>query len=118
MDASGMELQSFIGSEIAEPDYYKPDNLDCLELVASIDFGTGPGGGDYRTYLLERSPDGADNTLWLEIFDVDLGVRRCRLACGWPADLTSQKSAELLLLATWRDECRFVADRPEISVLE
>ncbi len=47
-----LEVQSYIGSEIAQMGSQGERPPRSAKLVVSVDMGSGPGGGDYRTYLI------------------------------------------------------------------
>jgi 2-hydroxychromene-2-carboxylate isomerase len=68
--------------------------------------GSGPGGGDYRTYLLSSDKERSGWTLWQMGHDYDTGKRLyCRVAYGWPhRGCPAKSAAELLLTQTWEDE--------------
>ena len=98
------QVQSYIGSEIAQMRRGGERPPRSAQVVASLDMGSGPGGGDYRTYLL--SFDEAGWTLWQEGTDYDTGEPLfCRVAYGWPYQEDELESAaERLLTRVWEDE--------------
>jgi hypothetical protein len=76
------------------------------EFVASIDMGSGPGGGDYRTYRLSTDKLKSCSILWEERSDYDSGKRVfCRVACGEPnRGRSAEFAAALFLKKVWEDE--------------
>lgn len=76
------------------------------KLVAYIDFGSGPGGGDYRTYLLSTDRERSGWHLWLMVFDDDTGKRIYgRLASGSPyRGYPAKYAAEQLLTKVLEEE--------------
>jgi hypothetical protein len=99
------EVLSFIGSEIAEMGYGERPPRSA-KFVASIDMGSGPGGGDYRTYLLSTDKYRSCWTLWREGSDYDSGKRAfCRVAYGTPyRGRSAEYAAARLLTKAWADE--------------
>jgi hypothetical protein len=72
-------------------------------LVVKLDMGGGPGGGDYRTYLLSTNRDRSAWFLWLMGFDE--GRLYCCIAMGSPyRGYRAQYAAEQLLTKSWEDE--------------
>ena len=100
------EIQSYIGGDIAEPreDGERPPR--SAKFVVYLDMGSGPGGGDYRTYLLCTNRERSDWTLWLRCNDYDLGKPLYgRIATGWPyRGYEARFAAEQLLIKSWQDE--------------
>jgi len=76
------------------------------KLVADIDFGSGPGGGDYRTYLLSTDRERSEWILWLMVFDDDTRNRVYgRAAYGSPyRGYPPKYAAERLLTKVLEDE--------------
>jgi hypothetical protein len=99
------EVCSFIGSEIAEMGYGERPPRSA-KLVASIDMGSGPGGGDYRTYRLSTDKLRSCWTLWLERSNYDSGKPEfCRVAVGEPyRGRSAEYAAARLLTKVWEDE--------------
>jgi hypothetical protein len=97
-------IQTYIGSDIAQlgPDGERP-SWRKLFLV-SLDMGSGPGGGDYRSYFLVANRKGW--TLWLMGHDYDSGKPQyCRVAYGWPkTGCPAKEAAKQLLAASWEAE--------------
>ena len=91
------------------------------KLVACIDFGSGPGGGDYRTYLLSTDRGRSGWSLWLMVSDYDTGKQiYCEAASGSPCRGYSAKyAAEQLLTKVLEDERDIGwADPPPWGVME
>ena len=87
------------------------------KLVADIDFGSGPGGGDYRTYFLCTDKTRSGWYLWLRLFDEDIGKPKYHMEAygkpyrGYPA----KYAAEQLLtevLEEQRDDGTWTASPP------
>ena len=98
------EVQSYIGSEIAEMGYGERPPRSA-KFVIELDMGSGPGGGDYRTYLLSSNKR-SGWTLWQMGHDYDTGKPSyCRVAYGWPyRGYPAKHAAEQLLTRVWEDE--------------
>ncbi len=80
------ETQSYIGSDIAQMGYEGERPPRSARFVVAIDMGSGPGGGDYRTYLLSTDKERSGWTLWQMGHDYDTGKRLyCRVAYGYRA---------------------------------
>ena len=100
------EMQSYIGSEswymVSEGE--RPPR--SAKLVARIDMGSGPGGGDYRTYLLCTDKKRSGWWLWLMRSDYETGKPLyCTVAYGRPyRGYPAKWAAELLLTRSWEDE--------------
>jgi hypothetical protein len=62
---------SYADIDIGEFDDGRPPR--SAKFVADIDFGSGPGGGDYRTYFLCTDKMRSGWYLWLRISDYDTG---------------------------------------------
>src|SRR4051794_13893966 len=103
---SSLEVQSYVGSDIAQMGSQRERSPRAAELVASIDMGSGPGGGDYRTYLLSTDRERSGWTLWQKGSDYDTGkVLYCRVAYGTPGrGIHPKDAAEELLTKTWQAE--------------
>jgi hypothetical protein len=98
------EVQSYIGTEIAQlrEDGERPPR--SAKLVVDLDMGSHPGGGDYRTYLLSTNRERSAWILWLTGNDWDKPLY-CRIATGWPyRGCGARFAAEQLLLRSWQDE--------------
>ena len=68
------------------------------KLVAQCDYGSGPGGGDYRSYYLSRDRYG-DFTLWRVMHDYDTGKPDyCHLGFGGPGRGLDPKEAASRLM--------------------
>jgi hypothetical protein len=110
MNSSGsqrFEVQSYIGSDIAQMGELRERPPETAEPVASVYLG----GNDYRVYLLstEKESVGAGKsgwTLWQMGHDYDTGEPLfCRLAAGYPYDGSrSALVAERLLTQVLKDE--------------
>ena len=101
------QVQSFIGSDIAQMKGCGGERPPkSAQLVASLDMGSGPGGGDYRTYLLEGDSKRLEWTLWQKGSDCDTGKPLyCRVAFGSSRQPTQPEyAAEQLLMKVWEDE--------------
>ena len=100
------DVTSYIGSDIAQmrPDGEKPPK--SAKLVASVDMGSGPGGGDYRTYVLSTNRRRSGWCLWMLGSDYDTGKRLfCRIAWGEPySGVPPKAAAQMLLTKSWEDE--------------
>ena len=74
-------------------------------MVAYLDLGSGPGGGDYRTYLLSTNRERSLWILWATAID-DLGKPLyCQIATGRPyRGYPAKFAAEQLLIKSWQDE--------------
>jgi hypothetical protein len=94
------EVRSLVGSGYGE----RPPS--SAKFVASIDMGSGPGGGDYRTYRLCTDKLRSCWILWQERSDYDSGKRVfCRVACGEPyRGRSAEFAATLLLKKVWEEE--------------
>ena len=76
------------------------------KVVASVDMGSGPGGGDYRTDLLSTDRKRSGWTLWAG-GDDSAGGRKlyCTIAWGKPfRGYSARYAAEHLLAKSWEDE--------------
>src|SRR3954454_14663473 len=79
------EIQSYVGSDIAQlrEDGERPPR--SAKFVVDLDMGSGPGGGDYRTYLLSTNRERSLWILWLRGNDYDSGKPMYyQVATGWP----------------------------------
>ena len=76
------------------------------KLVAEIDFGSGPGGGDYRTYFLCTDRKRSGWYLWMMVSDDDTGKRIYgNVAFGSPyRGISPKHAAEELLTKLLKDE--------------
>jgi hypothetical protein len=89
------EVQSYVGGEDGE----RPPR--SAKMVAHLDLGSGPGGGDYRTYLLSTN---RERSLWILWLDWDKPLY-CRVATGRPyRGYTARFAAEQLLIKSWHHE--------------
>ena len=95
-------MDSYIGSGIAQIGYDDDRPPRSAKFVVSLDMGSGPGGGDYRTYLLCTDKERSSWNLWMEYS----GHRQyCRIAWGRPyRGVPAETAAELLLTKSWEDE--------------
>jgi hypothetical protein len=101
--AARFEVQSYIGSEIAElrEDGERPPR--SAKMVVELDLGSGPGGGDYRTYLLSTNRERSLWILWSRAYE-DKPLY-CRIATGRPyRGYPARFAAEQLLIKSWQDE--------------
>ena len=101
------EVQSYVGSDIAQFGYGERPPKSA-KLVASVDMGSGPEGGDYRTYFLSTDRERSGWTLWQMGHDYDTGKRLyCRVAYGSPyRGFRAAYAAEQLLTKAWQDDIR------------
>ena len=106
MQIPPFEVQTYIGSDIAQmrTDGDRPPR--SAKLVASVDMGSGPGGGDYRTYLISTDRARKGWTLWIRGSDYDTGKSmHCYVAYGWPyRGVSARDAAEVLLAKSWVHE--------------
>ena len=95
-------MDSYIGIGIAQIGYDDDRPPRSAKFVVSLDMGSGPGGGDYRTYLLCTDKERSSWNLWMEYS----GHRQyCRIAWGRPyRGIPAERAAELLLTKSWEDE--------------
>jgi hypothetical protein len=111
------EVQSYIGSQFAElrEDGERPPR--SAKMVAYLDLGSGPGGGDYRTYLLSTNRERSLWILWATAMH-DSGKRLyCQIATGRPyRGYPAKFAAEQLLIKSWQDEVALaeISDRPRV----
>jgi hypothetical protein len=104
-DRQPFEVQSYIGSEIAElrEDGERPPR--SAKMVAYLDLGSGPGGGDYRTYLLSTNRERSLWILWATATDDSGKALYCQIATGRPyRGYPAKFAAEQLLIKSWQDE--------------
>jgi hypothetical protein len=101
-----LEVQSYIGSDIAQMSDAGEHPPRSAKIVVKLDMGSGPGGGDYRTYLLCTDKKRSGWTLWQMGHDYDTGKRLyCRVADGWPyRGCPAKYAAEQLLTKVWEHE--------------
>ena len=96
------EAYSYIGSDIAQlrEDGERPPR--SARLVAYLDMGSGPGGGDYRSYLLCTN---CERSLWkLWLVGVNEKPLYCEMATGEPyRGYPARFAAEQLLIKSWQD---------------
>ena len=96
------EMLSYIGSDIAEIGFEDDRPPRSAKFVVSLDMGSGPGGGDYRTYLLCTDKTRSYWRLWMEYSGHG---QYCRIAWGEPyRGIPAERAAELLLTKSWEDE--------------
>ena len=96
------EMLSYIGSDIAEIGLSNERPPRSAKFVVSLDMGSGPGGGDYRTYLLCTDKERAYWNLWMEYSGHG---QYCQIAWGRPyRGIPAERAAELLLTKSWEDE--------------
>ena len=77
------------------------------KLVAYIDYGSGPGGGDYRTCLLSTDRTRSGWTLWMVGYDGDTAKRLyCIIAWGKPYRGVPAKTAAQMLVTKSREDER------------
>ena len=96
------EMLSYIGSDIAEIGRSNERPPRSAKFVVSLDMGSGPGGGDYRTYLLCTNKERSSWNLWMEYSGHG---QYCRIAWGEPyRGIPAERAAELLLTKSWEDE--------------
>ena len=67
------KVEAYAGRDIEQmiEDNERPPR--SAKLVAEIDFGSGPGGGDYRTYFLCTDRKRSGWYLWMMLSDYDTG---------------------------------------------
>ena len=95
-------MDSYIGSGIAQIGYDDDRPPRSAKFVVSLDMGSGPGGGDYRTYLLCTDKTRSYWNLWMEYSGHG---QYCRIAWGEPyRGIPAERAAELLLTKSWEDE--------------
>jgi len=95
-------MDSYIGSDIAQIGYEDDRPPRSAKFVVSLDMGSGPGGGDYRTYLLCTDKTRSSWNLWMEYSGHG---QYCRIAWGEPyRGIPAERAAELLLTKSWEDE--------------
>ena len=95
-------MQSYIGSDIAQIGLSNERPPRSARFVVSLDMGSGPGGGDYRTYLLCTNKERSSWNLWMEYSGHG---QYCRIAWGEPyRGIPAERAAELLLTKSWEDE--------------
>jgi hypothetical protein len=96
------EMLSYIGSDIAEIGFEDDRPPRSAKFVVSLDMGSGPGGGDYRTYLLCTDKTRSYWNLWMEYSGHG---QYCQIAWGEPyRGIPAERAAELLLTKSWEDE--------------
>lgn len=107
MEPVPLDIQSYIGSDIAQMGGGEKPPKSVL-VVAKVDMGSGPGGGAYRTYLLQRDRWRKRWTLWEKGSDYDTGKPLyCRVAYGESTSAAKpEHAARLLLERVWLDEIR------------
>jgi hypothetical protein len=111
-------IESFAGVDLGQLAEKPPRSR---KLVAYIDFGSGPGGGDYRTYFLSTDKERSAWYLWLMVPDFDTGKRTYgRVAYGSPYRGHPAKYAAKQLLTKTLEDDRDVAwvAPPPWSVME
>ncbi len=105
-DPQRFEVQSNVGSDIAQfrPGGERPPR--SAKIVVSVDMGSGPGGGDYRTYLISSDQKRSGWTLWARGHDYDTGrPLYCRMAWGEPyKGYSASEAAKHLVEAVVKDE--------------
>ena len=95
-------MLSYIGSDIAEIGLSNERPPRSAKFVVSLDMGSGPGGGDYRTYLLCTDKTRSYWNLWMEYSGHG---QYCRIAWGRPyRGVPAETAVELLLTKSWEDE--------------
>lgn len=105
-DVPVFEVESYIGTPMAEFQSDAPRPPRTARMVVAVDMGSGPGGGDYRTYLLSSDQSRSCWILWAKSADYDTGRPvYCRMGSGEPyRGITAKDAAEYLLAITWADE--------------
>ena len=116
-NARAFNVQSFIGSEIAEFKGGKQP-FTTAQLVAKVLWSWGPAHSRSADYFV--SGDRRGWTLWEVGRDAETGRRMfAQVACGWPRQgATAKHAAEQLLLAAWRDQCFWDEDLRNPDVVE
>jgi hypothetical protein len=115
------EIQTRVGIDLEELSTWGEHPPRSAKLVAHIDFGSGPGGGDYRMYLLSTDKNRTEWRLWLRYSDYDNGKATFyMIAYGAPFRGNSARyAAEQLLTKVLRDELKIDWVRLECwSVME
>jgi hypothetical protein len=106
--AEHFEVQSHIGTDIYgfREDGERPPR--SAKLVADLDMGSHPGGGDFRKYLLSTNRERSSWILWVEGEDEESSRPHslyCRAATGRPyRGYPARFAAEQLLIKAWQDE--------------
>ena len=94
------EVQSYL-AELCEDGERPPRSA---KMVAYLDLGSGPGGGDYRIYSLSTNRERSLWILWLTATDLDKPLYG-RVATGRPyRGYPARFAAEQLLIKSWQDE--------------
>jgi hypothetical protein len=94
------EVQSYL-VELCEDGERPPRSA---KMVAYLDLGSGPGGGDYRIYSLSTNRERSLWILWLTATDWDKPLYG-RVATGRPyRGYPARFAAEQLLIKSWQDE--------------
>ena len=116
-NASAFEVQSFIGSEIAEFKGGKQP-FATAQLVAGVLWSWSPAHSRSADYFVSGNRRGW--TLWEVGRNGETGQRMfAQVAYGWPREsATAESAAEQLLLAAWRDQCFWDEDLRNPSVVE
>jgi hypothetical protein len=100
------EIFSRVGIDLDELSMLEERPPRSAKLVAHVDFGSGPGGGDYRKYLVSADKCRTEWRLWVNHTDYDSGQSAYYLiAYGTPFRGHSAKyAAEQLLTKVLGDE--------------
>jgi len=98
------DIQTYIGSDIAQFRHGGERPSWRKVFLVSLIMGSGPGGGDYRSYFLVANRKGW--TLWEMGRDYDSGKPQyCRVAYCWPkTGCPAKEAAKRLLAASWEAE--------------
>jgi hypothetical protein len=93
-------VNSFADRPLPEPGEKRERLPRSAKLVASLDCGSGPGGGDYRTYLISKDRKRSGWCLWLKVSDYDTGEWiHLSVAWGEPCHVHRTTVAAKLLLS-------------------
>jgi hypothetical protein len=95
------KVKCYTGRQLREDGERPPRSA---KLVVSVDMGSGPGGGDHRSYLLSTNRERSLWVLWLRGDDWEVPLY-CRIATGRPyRGYPARFAAEQLLIKSWQDE--------------
>ena len=114
----GFAIETYAGVDFKHLEGRPPRSA---KLVAYIDFGSGPGGGDYRTYFISTDKNRSEWYLWAMVSDDDTGKRTYgMMAWGNPyRGYPSKYAAEQLLTKLLQDERNIGwLDSPRWKVME
>src|SRR4051812_16613944 len=117
---SKLDVECYIGSEIAQMRSNGERPPRSAKLLARVDLGGGPGGGDYRAYFLSSDVERSGWTLWQSGADYDTGKPfYCRVAHGTPyRGVKANDAAEQLLTKAWEYERDLEGSEPQWVIIE